>query len=354
MTKPMLIPYINEKGNAISIGGFQQNIARDLEVDNPEFFLEFLKYLNGKNSFEDIKNKFDLDNELCEEILESLLENGVIQENEKIFDFSKEEYEYYSRNINFFSWIDIKGIYYNYWEVQNILKNSKVLLLGAGGTGSINAINLVRLGIGSVTIVDYDVVDTSNLNRQNFFYEDIGKLKVEALKNHLNRINPFISINIINKKIETLSDILEIKVDFDIVICCIDKPDNVLEIMEEYTSITKIPRILGGYASTIISHSIFKDNTHSYTNTKDNIINNHFDSKNVDKNDFWKWDNAVIPMVANIAGSFATLNAFYYLTKLNILRDGIIHHIDLYNLQSNAFSYYIGENGVLNMEDKTI
>lgn len=103
---------------------------------------------------------------------------GIIYENQSsYYNFNNEERDLYSRNLNFFAWIDTEGKYYNYWEVQNILKNSKVLILGAGGTGSVCANSLARLGIGKLTIVDYDTVELNNLNRQLFSYSDIGKEK---------------------------------------------------------------------------------------------------------------------------------------------------------------------------------
>jgi len=346
MTKPMLIPYVNQENTAVTIGGFQHNISRDLEVENPDLFLEFLKYLTGENSFEDICLKFELSHEQYENILESLQQNGVIQENEHCFPFSKDEYTYYSRNINFFSWIDIKGLYYNYWEVQDKLSNSNILLLGAGGTGGVNAVNLARLGVGNITIVDYDIVEISNLNRQTFFYKDVGLKKVDALEKHINDINPFINITTIEKKVCTLDDLMGLGTNYDLVLCCIDQPQNIMELLEAYTSITKIPRALGGYASTIINHSIFTENSHSYANMI-KTSNSKFDTKKVDENVFWKWDNAVISPIAYMSGSITALSIFYYLTGLNDLKEGLVHHIDLYNLHNTYFSYYIGESGLV-------
>lgn len=74
------------------------------------------------------------------------------------------------------------------------LKNAKVTIAGCGGLGSNIAVSLARVGVGNLIICDYDIVEPSNLNRQQYFIEDIGKFKVDALKDILLKINPFINI----------------------------------------------------------------------------------------------------------------------------------------------------------------
>lgn len=66
----------------------------------------------------------------------------------------------------------------------------KIGIAGVGGIGSNVAVNLVRSGIEQLKIVDFDRVDRSNLNRQFYFFDQIGQLKVEALSANLKRIRP--------------------------------------------------------------------------------------------------------------------------------------------------------------------
>ena len=67
-----------------------------------------------------------------------------------------------------------------YWD-QNKLSSQKVLVLGAGGIGSCVAFNLARIGVGKITLIDRDVVETTNLNRQMLYtHKDVGKSKAEA------------------------------------------------------------------------------------------------------------------------------------------------------------------------------
>ncbi|MDR0941201.1 MAG: ThiF family adenylyltransferase [Bacteroidales bacterium] len=77
---------------------------------------------------------------------------------------------------------------------QKRIHNFHILLAGAG-LGSVIAECALRLGFNHITIIDGDVVEKSNLNRQNYTVDDIGKPKAEALKNRLLSINPHAKIN---------------------------------------------------------------------------------------------------------------------------------------------------------------
>lgn len=74
--------------------------------------------------------------------------------------------------------------------VHGKIKHSCVGIAGVGGLGSAIAVALTRLGIGKLIIVDFDLVEPSNLNRQQYFVDQIGQPKVTALKENLLRINP--------------------------------------------------------------------------------------------------------------------------------------------------------------------
>jgi sulfur carrier protein ThiS adenylyltransferase len=63
-----------------------------------------------------------------------------------------------------------------------------------GGLGSAVAIALARIGVGTLILVDFDVVEPSNLNRQQYFIHQVGMPKAEALRENLSRINPYVRI----------------------------------------------------------------------------------------------------------------------------------------------------------------
>ncbi|HJO94306.1 MAG TPA: sulfur carrier protein ThiS adenylyltransferase ThiF [Victivallales bacterium] len=74
------------------------------------------------------------------------------------------------------------------------LLGSVVGIAGCGGLGSNIAVALTRIGIKKLVIVDFDKVELSNLNRQYYFVEDLGKNKVDALYDILKRINPYVEL----------------------------------------------------------------------------------------------------------------------------------------------------------------
>lgn len=74
------------------------------------------------------------------------------------------------------------------------LKLATVGIAGVGGLGSAVAVALARVGVGRLIIADFDVVEPSNLNRQQYFIDQIGLLKVDALTVNLKRINPYVTV----------------------------------------------------------------------------------------------------------------------------------------------------------------
>ena len=83
-------------------------------------------------------------------------------------------------------------------KITEKLKNAVVGIAGLGGLGSNVAVSLTRIGIGKLILVDFDKVDKSNLNRQQYFLRHIGMNKTEALKEVLQDINTEVELEITN------------------------------------------------------------------------------------------------------------------------------------------------------------
>ena len=121
---------------------------------------------------------------------------------------SNEEIERYSRHIV----IPEVGL-----EGQERLKNAGVLVIGAGGLGSPISIYLAAAGVGTIGLIDFDVVSNSNLQRQVLYgSNDIGLSKVERAKNRLLEINNNINVKTYNFKL-TKDNAIEIINNYDIV-----------------------------------------------------------------------------------------------------------------------------------------
>jgi len=106
--------------------------------------------------------------------------------------FSQRELERYQRQMMLFG-----------EEGQERLKKAHIFIAGAGGLGSPVSIYLAVAGVGTITLVDMDVVDLTNLNRQILHVDqDIGKKKTASAEEKLRKFNPDITINAIDVKIE--------------------------------------------------------------------------------------------------------------------------------------------------------
>ena len=108
-------------------------------------------------------------------------------------------------------------------EGQLKLKNAKVLLIGTGGLGAPLGLYLAAAGVGKLGLVDFDVVDFTNLQRQvTFGTSDVGKFKSEAARERLSNLNPAIEIVAYETKL-TSENALELFKDYDVIV---DGTDN--------------------------------------------------------------------------------------------------------------------------------
>lgn len=103
-------------------------------------------------------------------------------------------------------------------EGQEKLKAAKVLVIGAGGLGCPILQYLTAAGVGNIGIIDFDVVDESNLQRQILFQvDDIGKPKAQVAAEKLKKQNPFVNFQVFEKSLET-SNALDLIKNYDLVV----------------------------------------------------------------------------------------------------------------------------------------
>ncbi|RDU74503.1 sulfur carrier protein ThiS adenylyltransferase ThiF [Helicobacter anseris] len=101
-------------------------------------------------------------------------------------------------------------------KLHDKLKQASVAVCGLGGLGSHIAIMLARSGVGRLRLIDFDVIEPSNLNRQAYMVSDLGRYKTEALKEQIFSINPFIEVCIHTLRIDE-KNLSELFIDDDIV-----------------------------------------------------------------------------------------------------------------------------------------
>jgi adenylyltransferase/sulfurtransferase len=106
---------------------------------------------------------------------------------------------------------------------QKRLKNAKVLCVGAGGLGSPALMYLAAAGVGTLGIVEFDVVDESNLQRQIIHgVSDIGRSKAESARDSVLEINPYVTVNLHETRLDS-SNVLELFAQYDLIV---DGTDN--------------------------------------------------------------------------------------------------------------------------------
>ena len=161
-------------------------------------------YSNNLESIVIIKNGFCV-NEDCE-----------IKENDEIFVIDKSKMP--SRQ-------ELKEVMYarHTPNLAEKFSKAKVAVAGLGGLGSNIAVSLARAGIGHLHLIDFDVVEPSNLNRQQYFISHLGMNKTEAMNNLISQINPYIKVTCDNVKV-TEDNIVKLFESDDIICEAFDKP----------------------------------------------------------------------------------------------------------------------------------
>ena len=117
--------------------------------------------------------------------------------------------------------------------VHKKLKQATVGIAGLGGLGSSIAVALTRVGIGKLILVDYDVVEPSNLNRQQYFIDQIGLTKAEALEANLLRINPYVTFEAHAERI-TPENVMAIFGGVDVMVEAFDGADQKAMLLQNF------------------------------------------------------------------------------------------------------------------------
>ena len=209
---------------------------------------------------------------------------------------------------------------------QKKILNSRVLVIGMGGLGCPVAEFLTRSGIGSIGIVDHDLVSLSNIHRQNLYDEkDLGKSKVNVAQKKLQNINSKTKINIFNFKLDKKKFIKIIK-NYDYVV---DGTDN-------FETKFLINDISLKYKKFLVTGAISKFDGHIFTfdfNNKKNPCLRCFYQEETISDDILNCEYEGI--LGTIAGTIGSMQANEILKKiLNIGKNlnGYILIIDLLNL----------------------
>lgn len=166
-------------------------------------------------------------------------------------------------------------------NLQARLKECRVLIIGVG-LGSVIAESLVRIGVCNLGICDGDVVAESNLNRQNYTFDDVDKLKVEQLQRRLVSINPSVNLKVINHYVDE-THMRNLIPTYDFVVNTIDFDSPAFfschEICREFKKTEFFPMNLGFGCGLFVFKDHFFDHSFSKEKIVDHIVSGQTQSK---------------------------------------------------------------------------
>lgn len=303
--KRTLQPLIS--GDQIIFGIGNKGLIR--KIPYSESSVMIIKYLNGEIPRKDLK----VSDQKLSDCIDKFKSLGLITTN------SYSDKPKYSRNISFFEWMDTSdNIDPN--KYQEKLQRSKVAVFGVGGIGSAVAEYLVRAGVKNIKLIDFDIVEESNLTRQTAYVEDdINKPKIVACSEYLKKIDSTINVETVNCKITGPADIeANIDMETDLIVNSMDQPPELDGWFDEVSKKTKKAVIFSSYASTAANvYPKIPGVTRDYSEflgkeqiTKDCIIDNSFPM-------------AAISSVTAMAAGMSSYYAIMFLTGIRIPKDAI-------------------------------
>lgn len=359
MNKPKLrssVSVVSLKNNIIEF--FLTNTRQQVRIKvNNNNILNLILELDGNLTVDEIVNKYNIDNELRQYLinfLEYLESKGVIKENDDIF--IKENLKY-RRVINFLE--DFSSRNEDIMFMWNNIRNSHVAIIGLGAVGSWVATLLVQSGVRNLTLIDNDTVDITNLHRQFGFKEnDIGFLKTDVIEKRLRDFDNNINIKKVNKFLdENLLNDINYKID--LIINCADIPnvDTTSLWVGEYCMKNNIPHIIGGGYNlhlSLIGQTIipFKSACVKCFEKKLNEINK-IDTKSLRKLNIKNRKIGSFGPMCAIVASMIGMEAIKVLTKKivpsNLNRRGEFNIYDMdikyHNIERDSDCEWCGKNG---------
>ena len=211
-------------------------------------------------------------------------------------------------------------------EGQLRLKNSSVLCIGAGGIGSSALIYLAAAGIGTIGIVDNDLVSLSNIHRQSLYdVKDLNKSKIKCVKKKLNKINPKVLVKTFNSKITPIN-VSKLITQYDIIV---DGSDNFKTklLVNDYSLKLKKFLVLGAISK--LDGHIF---TYNFKNKKTPCLRCFFQEDEISDDILNCEYDGILGTVAGIVGALQANEVLKHILNIGKNLDSKILILDLLNL----------------------
>ncbi len=336
-------------GQRIRIGSLQYGVGSEVEDDPEGTIWRLLGLMDGTRTVDAIIGEMqqifpELDAEGIREAVQTFIEGGFVEDAgaPPPEELTAAELERYSRNVNYFAWVDTQARPSPY-EHQRRLKEARVAILGLGGTGSATAMSLAAAGVGSLLCVDFDRVEASNLNRQLLYTEDdIGRPKVEAAVDRLRRMNSHVNITGRQVRLQSSDDIVSLVQGCNLFVLCADTPPEQIYLWANEAALcTNTPWVVSAYAGPMVvtgTHIPFKTPCYQCINhdqAQKQIARDGCQTETLFSTPAL---NSVIAPTASLTGHLGALEAIYFLTDLEPQTVGRIFH---HNLMIYDHFYYI-------------
>lgn len=281
----------------------------------------------------EITSSTGADQSLIERVVEYLIGSGWVEDAGAPVpsSLSQRDVERYKSSTQLLSWIDLTPRSSPY-ELQAKLKASWVTVLGLGGVGCAVATSLAASGIGKLHVVDGDVVEFSNLNRQVLYTAtDVGKPKTSAAVLRLSALNSDIDITGSNVYLKGLADIRREIAGADLFVHCADRPYEIIDWSNQVSLDRGIPWVLAAYTGPMLVVGTFIPGKTAcfrcVMDTEETRLRAEGISEILDRRRPEDY-NPVMAPTALMSGNVAALEAIYYLLGLNVQTAGHMLHIN--------------------------
>ena len=192
------------------------------------FWLEFIELLDGTKTVEAIakqmNQKYGISLQKTYTFIKQFEQRNLLELLADSYHYDR-RMDYFQSVITYYSSKGLGGV-----ELFKKLQNIKITILGCGGGGANLALQLCQLGVGNLHLVDPDIVNCDNVNRQVLFtMDDIGQMKTKITQQTLKRKNPYITITVSNKRMNSVADVENEVQGSDWVFCAMDEPPYVAQ-----------------------------------------------------------------------------------------------------------------------------
>lgn len=302
--------------------------SRQKIIENKEEFLEIIALadfcIEPRGVVE--LNDFVFNEKISQKALDYVIKNKILIKNHI------DQLDRYSRNDIY---LEYQGI--DSKKLHDKLSSMNILIAGCGGIGNIMSYTMASLGAQNILLLDDDIVEESNLNRQFLFQEDdIGKKKVNVLADRLKKINSTLKI----KKIESNLEQINLKNENVSLIILSADSDNSLSIITEFATSNRVPLISVGYLADIscigpfylpgrsscpMCHNIYAD-THNEADPRLLNIKAHYKAPSAPMNNFlaaMMATNDIVNFISGNLDNIKSLNKRYGINSFTFEHDNI-------------------------------